>query len=89
MHDVGSTDFVRNFSEMKRKAQREPIRVRQHDRTEGYFISPEEFERYESFMKHSTRHHQPADLPDHLKAALDGARMSPGDEHLDGLMDQD
>lgn len=87
MIEVGATEFVRNFADLKRRAQREPVKVQLHGRTEGYFVSPEDFERFQSFMATSTKAYHPHELPPHIKAALDTARMEPGDDHLNEMMD--
>lgn len=87
--DVPATEFCKKFGQFQRRVQREPIKVHSHGQVTGYFVSPELFERIERITLASRRAYHPSELPDHLKAALDDARMSLEHEHLNALMDPD
>lgn len=85
---VAATDFCRNFGQYQRRVQREPIEVRSHERTTGYFISEEEFKRYMRLSNAARQAYHPSELPEHLKRAIAEARMDPRHEHLNELLDE-
>ena len=85
---VTATEFCRNFADMQRSVQREPIEVRSHEKVTGYFVSPETFERVSQILAASRRRHHPSELPEHLKAAIRDARMGEEHNHLNALLDE-
>jgi len=84
---VTATDFCRNFATYQRQVQREPIEVRSHDKTTGYYVSAETFHRLEQMLAASRRPYHPSELPGHLKDALRDSRMAPEHDHLNALLD--
>jgi prevent-host-death family protein len=86
MTAVPATEFCRNFGTYQREVQKEPIEVTSHGRVTGYFLSPEEFQRYMSLLAASRRAYHPGELPDHLKRALLDSRMDPRHDHLNALL---
>lgn len=89
MSQVAATDFCRNFGLYQREVQKEPIEVTSHGRVTGYFLSPEEFERYRRFLAASRRACHPSELPDHLKRSIQESRMDPKHDHLNALLDEE
>jgi len=47
MLTVNATEFVNNFGRRNQEVQREPIEVKSHGRTVGYYVSPDEYNRLE------------------------------------------
>lgn len=88
MTAVPATEFCRNFGEYQRRAQREPIQVQSHGKTTGYFVSADEFERFQRILSESRKSYHPSELPQDLLAAVKDARMEPRHAHLDNLLDQ-
>jgi hypothetical protein len=86
---VAATDFCENFATYQRRVQWEPIEVRSYDKVTGYYVSADDFERLERFLAASRRPYHPSELPDHLKAAVRDARMSPAHNHLNALLDDE
>ncbi len=86
---VASTEFCRNFGDYQRRVQREPIEVRSHGKTTGYFVSVEDFERMRRVIDASRKAYHPSELPAAMKAAVEAARMRPEHEHLNALMDDE
>lgn len=89
MGTVAATEFCRNFGVYQREVQKEPIEVTSHGRVTGYFLSPEEFERYRRLLAASRRACHPSELPDHLKHAVRDAHMDPGHDRLNALLDDE
>jgi len=87
MVSVAATDFVRNFAHYKNEAQREPVAITSHGRTEAYMISAAEFEFLQQVLASSRRAYHPRELPEHLQAAIAVAKMDERHDHLDALMD--
>jgi hypothetical protein len=87
MDAVAATEFCRNFGTYQREVQREPIEVTSHGRVTGYFLSPEQFQRYMRLLAASRKAYHPSELPDHLKVALLESRMDPKHDHLNALLD--
>lgn len=85
---IRATEFTRNFADMQRSVQREPIEVRSHEKVTGYFVSPETFRRIEQILAASRRRYHPSELPVHLKAAIQDARMGAEHDHLNALLDE-
>jgi PHD/YefM family antitoxin component YafN of YafNO toxin-antitoxin module len=86
---ASATEFSRNFAEYQRRAHREPIEVRHHDKTVGYYVSAEDFERVREILAASRQPYHPAELPEHLMAAVREARMDPRHDHLNALLDDE
>jgi hypothetical protein len=86
---VVATEFRRKFSEYQRLVRREPIEVQAHDRTTGYFISPEDFAEYPRLLAASRQAYHPSELPEHLKQAVANARMDGRHDHLNSLLDDE
>lgn len=84
---VAATDFCRNFGKYQRRVQREAICVQSHGETTGYFVSPEEYERFQRILAESRRAYHPSELPEHLREALEGARMGGEHNHLNKLLE--
>ena len=84
---VAATEFARKFRQYQRHALQEPIKVVNHGEVTGYFISPEDFDRYQRVLAASRRGYHPSELPHHLKAAIKEARMGQEHENLNALMD--
>lgn len=89
MNAVTATQFCRNFGVYQREVQKEPIEVTSHGQVTGYFLSRDEFERYQRLSAASRRAHHPAELPDRLKIAVQEARMDPRHSHLDALIEDE
>lgn len=69
---VTSSEFLKNYGELARKAQREPVTITNHGRDSLVVISAEEFKRLKSF---DTRQHYYAwELPEEAKQALEKAK---------------
>lgn len=86
---VAATEFARKFRQYQREVLREPIKVVNHGEVTGYFISPEDYERFQQVLAASRRRYHPSELPGHLKAAVREAKM--GEEHqaLNALLDDE
>jgi PHD/YefM family antitoxin component YafN of YafNO toxin-antitoxin module len=84
-----ATDFCRNFATWQRRAHREPVEVRHHDKPVGYYISAEDYERVQRILMASRRAYHPSELPEHLVKALDQGRMDPRHDHLNVLLDEE
>lgn len=86
---VAATEFSRNFGRYQRVVQREPVEVRSHEQTTGFYISPEDFEQYQRLLAASRKAYHPAELPAHLQRAIADARMDPRHDHLNKLMEDE
>ena len=84
---VPATESCRNFATYQRQVQREPIQVQSHGKTTGYFVSAEEFERVQRILAESRKAYHPAELPEHLRTAVKGARMAPEHANLNRLLE--
>ena len=82
-----ATEFCRNFATYQRQVQREPIQVRSHGKTTGYFVSAEDFERTQRILAEARKSYHPSELPPHLREAVAGARMAPEHAKLDRLLE--
>ncbi|MEQ9330231.1 hypothetical protein [Thalassobaculum sp.] len=89
MNAVTASMFCRKFGSYQRKVQQGPIEVSSHGQVTGYFLSPEEFERYQMLSAAVRRAYHPSELPDHLKRAVQDARMDPKHDHLNALLDDE
>ena len=83
---VTATDFCRNFGKYWRRVQREPICIQSYGKTTGYFVSPEEYGRFQRLLTESRKAYHPSKLPDHLRKALEGTRMGAKHKHLNKLL---
>jgi len=88
MIKVAATEFSRNFGRYQRVVQREIIEVCSHDQTTGFYISPEDFQQYQSLLAASRQAYHPSELPPHLSQAIADAQMDPQHDHLNRLMDE-
>ncbi len=86
---VAATEFCRNFASYQLRAQHEPIEVRSDDQVAGYYISAGDYERFVRILLASRHPYDPRELPPHLMDAIRDARMEPGQDHLNQLMDGD
>jgi PHD/YefM family antitoxin component YafN of YafNO toxin-antitoxin module len=86
---VAATEFARKFRQYQREVLREPIKVVNHGDVTGYFISPEDYERFQQVLAASRRRYDPGELPEHLKAAVREAKMGREHESLNLLMDDE
>ena len=84
-----ATEFTRNFAEFQRRVQREPIEIRSHEKVTGYFLSPEDFARVQAILAAARHPYHPAELPEHLQAAIRDARMGAEHDHLNALLDDE
>jgi len=84
---VAATEFCRNFGEYQRRAQREPIEVRSHGKTTGYFVSADAYERFERVLAASRQTFLPSELPADLMAAIKESRMDAKHEALNTLLE--
>lgn len=87
MAAIRATEFCRNFGLYQREVRKEPIEVTSHGRTTGFFISPEDFEKYRRLLAASSQAIHPSELSDDLRDALANSSMSPEHGSLDRLMD--
>jgi len=84
---VAATEFVRNFAHYKNEAQREPVAITSHGRTEAYFISAAEYEFVQRVLRESRKPYHPNELPLHLKEGIADAKMDSRHDHLNSLLD--
>lgn len=89
MVKVAATEFSRNFGKYQRVVQREPIEVRSHEQTTGFYISPEDFAQYQRLLAAARQAYHPSELPKHLRRAISETRMDSRHDHLDALMDSE
>lgn len=84
-----ATEFCRGFASFQRIVQREPIEVKSHGETTGFFISPEAMARFQRLEADARRACHPSQLPEYLKSAIGEARMDAEHEHLNALMNDE
>jgi hypothetical protein len=84
---VQATEFCRRFASFQRRAGEQPIEVRNHGETTGYFVSPREFQNYQRLLAESRRAVHPTELPDHLREAVAAATVGSEHDHLNALLD--
>ena len=89
MTTVSAAVFARNLGLYQREVQKAPIEVTSHGHVTGYFISPEEFQRYMRLLAASRRAYHPRELPEYLKRAVSEARMDREHDHLNALIDDE
>jgi PHD/YefM family antitoxin component YafN of YafNO toxin-antitoxin module len=89
MTTVPAAVFARNLGLYQREVHKGPIEVTSHGHVTGYFISPEEFQRYTRLLAASRRAYHPRELPDYLKHAVSETRMDPEHDHLNALVDDE
>lgn len=87
MSTVSATEFAKNFGRYRDEAQREPVAITSHGRTTGYFVSAQEFAELQRLRAFERRVYGIADLPSSLADAIADAKMAPGNEHLNRLLE--
>jgi prevent-host-death family protein len=87
MSTVTATEFAKNFGRYRDEAQREPVAITSHGRTTGYFVSAQEFAELQRLRAFERRVYGIADLPPLLADAIAAAKMAPGNEHLNRLLE--
>ena len=87
MSTVTATEFAKNFGRYRDEAQREPVAITSHGRTTGYFVSAQEFGELQRLRAFERRVYGIADLPPPLADAIAEAKMAPGNEHLNRLLE--
>ena len=87
MSTVTATEFAKNFGRYRDEAQREPVAITSHGRTTGYFVSAQEFAELQRLRAFERRVYGIADLPPPLADAIAEAKMAPGTEHLNRLLE--
>jgi prevent-host-death family protein len=87
MSTVTATEFAKNFGRYRDEAQREPVAITSHGRTTGYFVSAQEFAELQRLRAFERRVYGIADLPPPLADAIAEAKMAPGNEHLNRLLE--
>jgi len=87
MSTVTATEFAKNFGRYRDEAQREPVAITSHGRTTGYFVSAQEFAELQRLRAFERRVYGIADLPPPLADAIAPAKMAPGNEHLNRLLE--
>ena len=68
---VSSSEFLKSYGALSRRAQREPVTITNHGQDSLVLISAEEFKRLKSLD--TRRAYYPWELPEELKAAIDEA----------------
>lgn len=69
---VSSTHFSRHFAEIRDQIRElGVVRVENHNRLVGGFLSPAELERYERMMKYERKVYGPGEMPEYMVAALE------------------
>jgi prevent-host-death family protein len=84
---VTATEFAKNFGRYREEAQREPVAITSHGRTTGYFVSTQEFAELQRLRAFERRVYGVTELPQSLADAIAQAKMAPGNEHLNALLD--
>ena len=87
MSTVTATEFAKNFGRYRDEAQREPVAITSHGRTTGYFVSAQEFAELQRLRAFERRVYGIADLPPPLANTITEAKMAPGNEHLNRLLE--
>lgn len=67
MRTVSATEFVNNFGRRNQEVQREPIEVKSHGRTVGYYISAQD---YEALQVRKAKSWRFRDMPKSMRDAL-------------------
>jgi len=69
---VSSTHFSRHFAEFRDKIRElGVVRVENHNRLVGGFLSPAELERYDRLMQYERKVYGPGEMPEDMVAALE------------------
>src|SRR5258707_913868 len=63
MLTLTATEFVNKFGQWNQEVQAEPIEVKSHGRTVGFYVSPKEYAKYEELKADMTRIHDLNDMP--------------------------
>src|SRR5262249_45001933 len=64
MLTLTATEFVNKFGQWNQNVQVEPIEVKSHGRTVGFYVSPKEYAKFEELKAGMTRIHDLKDMPD-------------------------
>jgi len=89
MAAVTATEFARNFGKYKEQAQQEPVAITSHGRISGYFVAAREYAELCRLRKFERRVYRTNALPKKILEAIRTAKMEPGHEHLDALLDDE
>ena len=84
---VAATEFTRNFRAYNLQAQTEPVKVTNHGKIDGAYISARDLEILEAAKKSQPRHWTPGTLPQDLFDQIMQARVP--DEHANMVDDSD
>lgn len=85
--EVPATEFTRNFPRYREEAQHEPVAVKSHDRTAGYFLSTRDFQNYQRLKAREGVALSLEELDGATVEALRGARMDSRHDGLNRLLD--
>lgn len=80
LKEVTATKFTKNFGRYQDEAQssREPIRVTNHGRLIGGWLSADELAHFERLKKLERHVHRVGELPDDIVAAIEDAEYGVG-----------
>ncbi len=84
---VTASEFAKNFGEYRELALTRPVAVTSHNRTVGFFISPEHFQEYLRVRKSSRRAYKAEDLPESTIRAMMNSKMDKKYDYLNKLLD--
>ena len=88
MTAVTATEFAKDFGRYKEEAQRAPVAITSCGRVSGYFVSAREYEELRRLRAFERRVHRIKELPKGITEAIQGSKMNPAHDHLDGLLDE-
>lgn len=83
---VSSSEFTRNFGRYRMQAQRQAVAVSCHGYVIGYFIGPDDYEKFKRF-RDQRRNSATEELSEEKVKAIAASRMDRRHAHLDALLD--
>jgi PHD/YefM family antitoxin component YafN of YafNO toxin-antitoxin module len=88
MITVPASEFSKNFGKYRETAQREPVAVTSHERITGYFVSAQEYEKYQQLKSRLPQALSIDELSTQTLQALAQSRMDDRHHSLNRLLEE-
>jgi hypothetical protein len=85
-YTVPASEFTRNFGRYRILARREAVAVSSHGSITGYFVAPNEYEKFLRYKQHR-RSFATVELSEERLQAIASSRIDERHAHLDGLLE--